>query len=82
MASSWVNGLHPQLAPYFEQLYAIATSVDPAARITSAKRSNAEQWRLYRRWLAGQSKYPVAVPGTSYHEHGRAIVAVVDHPRL
>ena len=73
MASSWANGLHPQLRPHFEQLYALATRADPSARVTSAFRSNAEQTRLYRRYLAGQSKYPVAVPGTSYHEHGRAI---------
>lgn len=70
---SWSSGLHPVLRPYFEQLYAIAQSLDSTARITSARRSSSEQARLYRRFLAGESKYPVARPGTSRHEQGRAI---------
>jgi LAS superfamily LD-carboxypeptidase LdcB len=27
---------------------------------------------LYRRYVAGQSKYPAAPPGRSYHNYGRA----------
>lgn len=52
---------------------AIATTLDPGARVTSAYRSRAEQTRLYRRFLAGLSKYPVAPPGRSKHEQGRAL---------
>lgn len=70
---SWSNGLHPQLRPHFELLVRIAQQLDPAARVTSTRRSTAEQTRLYRRYLAGQSKFPVARPGTSKHEQGRAI---------
>lgn len=70
---SWSDGLNPQLRPYFVWLYSKAVEWDRTARITSARRSRAEQERLYRRFLAGQSKYPVARPGTSRHEQGRAI---------
>lgn len=70
---SWSNGLHPQLRPYFELLVRAAQYYDPSARVTSTVRSTSEQARLYRRFLAGQSKFPVAKPGTSRHEQGRAI---------
>jgi len=70
---SWANGVHPQLRPYFELLVREAQRLDPGARVTSARRSSSEQARLYRRFLAGQSRFPVAPPGRSYHEYGRAI---------
>ena len=70
---SWSSGLAPQLRPWFEWLAQEARRVDGTARVTSAYRSRSEQERLYRRFLAGQSRYPVARPGTSRHEHGRAI---------
>lgn len=71
--SSWSEGLHPALRPYFELLVHLAHSVDATTRVTSAYRSSAEQSRLYRRWLAGVSQFPAAPPGRSYHEYGRAI---------
>lgn len=52
---------------------ALIQRLDPAARVTSARRSSAEQGRLYARWVAGLSKYPVAKPGTSKHERGLAV---------
>lgn len=70
---SWANGLHPQLVPWFERLVDEAGRLDRGARVSSAFRSRTEQTRLYRRYLAGQSRYPVAPPGRSYHEYGRAI---------
>jgi len=69
----WTRGLHPQLAPHFVQLVQVAQSVDPTVRVTSAKRSSTAQAALYRRYLAGVSRYPVAPPGRSKHEQGRAI---------
>lgn len=42
-------------------------------RVTSTVRSTREQRRLYNRYLAGQSRFPAARPGTSLHERGRAI---------
>jgi LAS superfamily LD-carboxypeptidase LdcB len=78
---SWLNGLHPTLRPAFRQLVAIATRLDPSARVTSAYRSPAQQRKLYNRFLAGQSKYPVAPPGRSKHEQGRA-VDIVARPEV
>lgn len=74
--SSWRDGLHPALAPYFEQLVALASYYGGAPVVTSAYRSSAQQALLYRRYLAGQSQFPAAPPGRSYHEFGRAIDVV------
>jgi len=79
---SWSSGLDPRLRPYFEQLVAIAVRLDGTTRVTSARRSNAEQTRLYRRWLAGLSQYPVARPGTSKHQLGRAVDIVASPATL
>ena len=46
-------------------------------RITSTVRTHSEQRRLYNRFLAGQSGYPVAPPGSSAHEYGLAFDMVV-----
>ena len=46
-------------------------------QITSTRRSHSEQRRLYSRFLAGKSGYPVAPPGTSAHEYGEAFDLVV-----
>ena len=70
---SWSAGLRPELTPYFEYLVAVATYVDPSARVTSGYRSTAQQAYLYRRYLAGLSQFPAAPPGRSLHEQGRAI---------
>ena len=70
---NWSNGIVPQLRPYFEWLVQEAQRLDNQARVTSAFRSPSEQARLYRRFLAGQARFPVAPPGRSYHEYGRAI---------
>ena len=66
------KGLHPQLVPYAEALLAAMRAVDPSTVVTSVRRSSTEQARLYRRFLAGVSAYPVAPPGRSKHEHGLA----------
>ena len=41
--------------------------------ITSAKRSRADQERLYNDYITGRSPYPAAPPGTSAHEQGHAV---------
>lgn len=71
--ANWSSGLDARYRVYFEAIYAVAAWADPGARITSAKRSTAEQARLYRRYLAGQSQFPAAPPGKSLHEKGLAI---------
>lgn len=40
--------------------------------LTSARRTYAEQSRLYRAYISGSSRYPAAYPGTSLHEWGLA----------
>ncbi len=70
---SWGKGVHPILLPYFQWLVQQAQRLDSSARVTSAYRTRAEQTRLYRRYLAGLSRFPAAPPGRSKHEQGRAI---------
>lgn len=70
---AWWSSLDPRYQRKFQALVRLAHRLDPSARVTSTRRSTAEQTRLYRRWLAGQSRFPVARPGTSKHERGLAI---------
>lgn len=67
------NGYSRQVRPYFVALFRAAQRLDPRARVTSTVRSRAEQARLYRRFLAGKSRFPAAPPGRSKHQLGRAI---------
>lgn len=71
--SGWAKGLDGKLLPYFRALVYYAQRLDANARVSSGRRSRAEQARLYRRYLAGQSRFPAAPPGRSKHELGRAI---------
>lgn len=71
--ASWERGLDPDVLPYFRQLVEWIQSVDNMARVTSGYRSSGEQARLYRRFQEGLMPGPVAPPGYSYHEYGRAI---------
>lgn len=71
MASS-LGGLIPELRPWAHALVLAAGRAGLQPRITSTRRSHAEQTRLYRRYLAGLQPYPVARPGTSAHEYGYA----------
>lgn len=62
---SW-SGLQPWLRPYAASLLRLA----PGAVVTSVYRSYSAQLRL---WLTRSSNpYPVAPPGRSYHQYGRA----------
>lgn len=47
-------------------------------RLTSGRRSRAEQTRLYNDFLAGRTRLPVARPGSSLHELGLAIDLVFE----
>jgi hypothetical protein len=67
-----VAGLVPELRAALERAEALLGSEVP---LTSGWRSYADQERLWRR--RGSNPYPVAPPGTSSHERGRA----VDVPR-
>lgn len=59
--------LHPQLRPYAEYLVRYLGS---HVTVTSVYRSPTEQLRLWNN--RHNNPYPVAPPGTSYHELGRA----------
>lgn len=64
MSSS--SGLQPWLSPYASYLL----SLYPPAVVTSTYRSYSDQLKL---WLNRSSNpYPVAPPGSSWHEYGRA----------
>lgn len=69
MSSRLLAGLHKSIRPYAQGLFELASRV-PGAVVTSARRSRADQTRLYlqRRF----SRFPAARPGHSKHERGLA----------
>lgn len=75
--SASINQLIPELQPYAVELVRAAGAAGLQPRITSTRRSSAEQARLYRRYQQGLQQYPVAPPGTSAHEFGFAFDMVV-----
>jgi len=78
--SSQLSGLIPELRPYADALLAEFRGL----RITSVFRSHTDQLRLYRARPAhpcpgcNPPTFPVAPPGKSYHEYGRAFDVVGD----
>ncbi len=76
MAAS-IDALIPEFQPYAHALVDASGSAGLSPRITSTLRSHAEQTRLYRRFVAGQSQFPAAPPGRSAHEYGYALDMVV-----
>lgn len=61
-----LSGLQPWLSPYAAYLLRLY----PPAVVTSTYRSYSDQLRL---WLNRSSNpYPVAPPGSSWHQYGRA----------
>lgn len=61
-----LSGLEPWLRPYAEALLGYF----PELRVTSVYRSPTDQLRLWNN--RHRNPYPVAPPGTSWHEHRRA----------
>lgn len=76
MATNFTS-LIDDLRPYAHALVDAAGAAGLLPRVTSTRRSNAEQTRLYRRYLQGLQPYFVAPPGTSPHEYGYAFDLVV-----
>lgn len=72
-----LNTLIPDFVPYAKHLRDAAGASGLQPRITSARRSHAEQKKLYDRFLAGLSGLPAAPPGQSAHEFGYAFDMVV-----
>ena len=67
-----LNTLESWLQPAAVQLVNIAVAAGLGPKVSSARRSHAQQALLYRRYLAGQSRFPAAPPGQSTHEFGLA----------
>jgi hypothetical protein len=72
-----LDALIPELIPAARQLVDVANRAGVQPRVTSTLRTRTEQARLYRRFLAGASRYPAAPPGRSAHEFGYAFDVVV-----
>ena len=75
--SASIGQLIPEMQPFARDLVSAAGAAGLHPRVTSTRRSFAEQTRLYRRFLSGLNPYPVAAPGTSAHEAGYAMDLVV-----
>ena len=69
--------MDPALEPFARDLVAIAGQAGLQPRVTSTRRTHAEQKRLYDRYLAGAAQYPAAPPGSSAHEYGLAFDLLV-----
>ncbi len=72
-----IDSLVPDLRPWANALVDACVEAGLSPRVTSTLRSRAQQTKLYRRYLAGLSNYPVAPPGHSAHELGLAFDMVV-----
>lgn len=73
MTNLSLSGLEPWLRPYAEWLVSAAPYAGArTVRVTSVRRSKAQQQQLYRNYLAGRSSFPAAPPGRSKHEFGLA----------
>jgi len=75
--SANLSSLIPELQPYARDLVDAAGAAGLQPRVTSTRRTFAEQKRLYNRSLAGLSPYPAAPPGHSAHEYGWAFDLIV-----
>lgn len=73
MNGTSLRSLQPWLQPWGDWLVSAAPYAGAkSARITSVKRSRAQQQSLYESYKAGRSNFPAAPPGHSKHEYGRA----------
>lgn len=61
-----MRGLQPWLSPYADYLLQLV----PGLRVTSVYRSYSEQLALWNQ--RHRNPFPVAPPGRSYHNYGRA----------
>lgn len=74
----WASGLQPWLRPYAEWL--VAQSRDRSIRVTSVFRSYSAQLTLWNN--RATNPFPVAPPGRSYHQYGRAFDVVASPAEL
>jgi len=69
--------VHPEVRRRFDLLAQSLRRSGFKVQVTSGYRSIAEQRRLFERRQRGEHPLPVATPGCSQHNYGRAIDAVV-----
>jgi hypothetical protein len=74
--------LTPWLEPYAVWFVDYMAYLGLNPRVTSTYRSAAVQEVLYERYLRGQTEFPVAPPGRSWHQYRRAFDMVADDPEL
>ena len=79
-----LSTLDPSFRPHAEVFYRWARQYVPGLVVTSARRTRAEQERLYRAAQAGENDgLPAAPPGASDHETGMAFdMARINVPAL
>jgi len=69
-------GYNPQVRAAEERLERLARRSGITFTVTSRFRSISKQIELFRRFKAGKSRFPVAVPGLSTHNYGVSFDAV------
>jgi len=67
-----VDGLVDELRDAARALDAAVGAAGLGGQFTSTYRSHSEQQRLYRAYISGRHRFPVAPPGSSAHEYGEA----------
>jgi LAS superfamily LD-carboxypeptidase LdcB len=76
--STSIASLQPKMRRAAQLLLQAAPALGASTvRVTSAKRSRAQQTQLYKNFLAGKAAFPAAPPGQSKHEQGLAVDIVV-----
>lgn len=76
--STSIASLAPAMRRAARLLLAVAPHLGATTtRVTSTRRSRAQQTQLYKNFVAGKAAFPAAPPGTSKHELGLAIDIVV-----
>lgn len=69
-----LQGLNQDFASRFKAAAAeYKTITGKDIQVTSGFRDSEKQAELYRAYKEGRSKFPAAPPGSSLHEHGRAV---------
>lgn len=76
--STSTKDLTPGLQRGLKLLIAAANQLGGTIKVTSTRRSRAQQAALYANYIAGKSQYPALPPGQSMHEKGRAVDIVTN----
>lgn len=77
------SSLDPEFRPLVEHLLSVARDAGHRVLVASARRSWADQNRLYQAWLAGRSPLPALPPGQSLHEKGLAVdLNIIGEPAI